>query len=234
MKKLSSAELPKAKYLLLDDLPSYLSSAKQIKLIKVCGYDPIKVPPVLEANEIAICHLPDMVFFIKNGKPFCTLAGIKRVEIDNRQDNTVTKLNIVTGSRYGTLFDTFYEFEIIPKEIIKMTMATTANNQTKKISVSKFEKLCGSSASTIKFKSVSGYDSSEPLPDLQGLNRICTATNPNTIFFCNSEKILFTLFCVKCVEYAENKKRGRTEFMITTAIDGTETETTYTLSVILK
>lgn len=111
---------------------------------------------------------------------------------------------------------------------------TSADIQSKRISLSKFENLCGSAASTIKFKSVSGYDSSEPLPDLRELNRVCTSENPNTVFFCNGEKILFTLFCVKRIEYDEIKKRGRTEFRIITAIDGTETETVYTISVLLK
>lgn len=111
---------------------------------------------------------------------------------------------------------------------------TSADIQYKRISLPKFENLCGSAASTIKFKNVSGYDSSEPLPDLRELNRVCTATSPNTIFFCNGEKILLTLFCVKSIEYYEIKKRGRTEFRITTAINGAGTETVYTISVLLK
>lgn len=108
-------------YLLLDDLPSYLMSAKRIKFVGVSGYDPKKlypnlalgkIPPILKPDKIATCNLPDMLFFIKDGKPFCTIACVKGVEIEDSQDSTISKLCIVTGSHYSKLIDTFFEFEI--------------------------------------------------------------------------------------------------------------------------
>lgn len=108
-------------YLLLDDLPRYLMSAKQIKFIGVSGYNPeetdttyhrVKIPHILKPDRIAVCNLPDMVSFIKDCKPFCSIFSVKGIDIEDEQNSTISKLSIITGSRYNTSFDIFYEFEI--------------------------------------------------------------------------------------------------------------------------